>query len=60
LDVVTLVYILGNITLMRLFILETFQAIQKGHENQRLLVKILVETSGDTESRSDNFKELKE
>jgi hypothetical protein len=45
---------------MRLFILETFQAIQKGHENQRLLVKILVETSGDTESRSDNFKELKE
>jgi hypothetical protein len=36
-----------------------FQAIRKDHETQRLLMKILVETSGDTKSRRDYFKELK-
>lgn len=40
--------------------MEIFQAIRKDHEKQRLLMKILVETSGDTESRRNYFKELKE
>ena len=39
--------------------MEIFQAIRKDHETQRLLMKILVETSGDTKSRRDYFKELK-
>lgn len=40
--------------------MEIFQAIRKDHEKQRLLMKILVETSGDTDSRRDHFIELKE
>lgn len=40
--------------------MEIFQALRKDHEKQRLLMKILVETSGDTESRREYFAELKE
>ena len=40
--------------------MEIFQALRKDHEKQRLLMKILVETSGDTESRREYFTELKE
>lgn len=40
--------------------MEIFQAIRNDHEKQRLLMKILVETSGDTDSRRNYFKELKE
>jgi hypothetical protein len=40
--------------------MEIFQAIRKDHEKQRLLMKILVETSGDCESRQDFFSQLKE
>jgi hypothetical protein len=40
--------------------MEIFQAIRKDHEKQRLLIKILVETSGDCESRQDFFSQLKE
>ena len=40
--------------------MEIFQALRKDHEKQRLLMKILVETSGDTESRREYFSELKE
>ncbi|MBU3005648.1 hemerythrin domain-containing protein [Paraglaciecola arctica] len=40
--------------------MEIFQALRKDHEKQRLLMKILVETSGDTETRRAYFSELKE
>lgn len=40
--------------------MDIFQAIRKDHEKQRLLLKILVETSGESESRKDYFSELKE
>lgn len=40
--------------------MEIFEAIRKDHEKQRLLMKILVETSGDTESRRDFYAELKQ
>lgn len=40
--------------------MEIFQALRKDHEKQRLLMKILVETSGDTQSRRQYFSELKE
>jgi len=40
--------------------MEIFQAIRKDHEKQRLLMKILVDTSGETENRKEYFSELKE
>jgi hypothetical protein len=40
--------------------MEIFQAIRKDHEKQRLLMKILVETTGDSESRRRYFTELKQ
>tara|TARA_R110002167_G_scaffold77980_2_gene216168 strand:+ start:180 stop:611 length:432 start_codon:yes stop_codon:yes gene_type:complete len=40
--------------------MEIFQAIRKDHEKQRLLMKILVETSGETENRKEYFSELKD
>ncbi|MFA3791571.1 hemerythrin domain-containing protein [Aliiglaciecola sp. SL4] len=40
--------------------MEIFEAIRRDHEKQRLLMKILVETSGDTESRRDFYAELKQ
>jgi hypothetical protein len=50
---------LSNVKLTGLFIMEIFNAILKDHEKQRLLMRILVETSSDKESRSYSFKELK-
>jgi len=40
--------------------MEIFQAIRNDHEKQRSLMKVLVETSGDTRSRREPFTELKE
>ncbi len=40
--------------------MEIFEAIRKDHEKQRLLMKILVETSGSSETREAYFKELKQ
>ncbi|MFC3096125.1 hemerythrin domain-containing protein [Alteromonas sediminis] len=40
--------------------MKIFEAIRKDHEKQRLLMKILVETSGDTPSRREYFAELKQ
>lgn len=40
--------------------MEIFQAIRNDHEKQRSLMKVLVETSGDTRSRRESFTELKE
>lgn len=40
--------------------MEIFETIRKDHEKQRLLMKILVQTSGDSESRREHFEELKE
>ncbi|WJG09646.1 hemerythrin domain-containing protein [Aliiglaciecola sp. LCG003] len=39
--------------------MEIFTAIRKDHEKQRLLMKILVETTGNSESRQKYFTELK-
>ena len=39
--------------------MEIFEALRKDHERQRLLMKILVETTGDSESRRDFYEELK-
>lgn len=39
--------------------MEIFEAIRKDHERQRLLMKILVETTGDSESRRDFYEEFK-
>lgn len=39
--------------------MDIFTAIKSDHEKQRLLMKILVETSGDSESRRDFFADLK-
>jgi hemerythrin superfamily protein len=39
--------------------MEIFEAIRKDHEKQRLLMKILVETSGASDSRQTFFDDLK-
>ncbi len=39
--------------------MEIFEALRKDHERQRLLMKILVETSGDSDSRNEFYEELK-
>lgn len=40
--------------------MEIFETIRRDHEKQRLLMKILISTSGDSESRRQYFAELKE
>lgn len=40
--------------------MKIFEAIRRDHEKQRLLLKILLQTTGDSESRRFHFKELKE
>lgn len=37
-----------------------FEALRKDHEKQRLLLKILCETHGETEARREYFEELKQ
>ena len=37
-----------------------FEALRQDHEKQRLLLKILVETHGDTAARREYFNELKD
>ena len=37
-----------------------FESIRQDHEKQRLLLKILAETSGDTAARREYYAELKE
>ena len=37
-----------------------FEALRQDHEKQRLLLKILVETHGDTAARREYFDELKD
>ncbi|WP_100656436.1 hemerythrin domain-containing protein [Alteromonas flava] len=39
--------------------MQIFEAIRQDHERQRLLMKILVQTSGATEARKDYFDVLK-
>lgn len=39
--------------------MQIFEAIRKDHERQRLLMKILVETSGATKPRKEYFQDLK-
>ena len=39
--------------------MKIFEALRKDHEKQRLLLKILAETSGDTAARREYFQELK-
>ncbi|MBT0586682.1 hemerythrin domain-containing protein [Alteromonas oceanisediminis] len=39
--------------------MQIFEAIRQDHERQRLLLKILVETSGATEARREYFEDLK-
>ena len=39
--------------------MKIFEAIREDHEKQRLLMKVLVETSGASASREKYFKELK-
>lgn len=39
--------------------MEIFEALRKDHERQRLLMKILVETTGDSDSRRDFYEEFK-
>tara|TARA_R110000868_G_scaffold225785_1_gene478075 strand:- start:1197 stop:1634 length:438 start_codon:yes stop_codon:yes gene_type:complete len=39
--------------------MKIFEAIREDHEKQRLLMKVLVETSGASPSREKFFKELK-
>ncbi|WP_421131564.1 hemerythrin domain-containing protein [Alteromonas sp. A079] len=40
--------------------MKIFEALRQDHEKQRLLLKILAETSGDTEARREYYQELKE
>ncbi len=40
--------------------MKIFEALRKDHEKQRLLLKILAETSGDTAARREYFQELKD
>jgi len=40
--------------------MKIFEALRHDHEKQRLLLKILAETSGDTPARREYFDELKE
>lgn len=40
--------------------MKIFEALRNDHEKQRLLLKILAETSGDTPARREYFDELKE
>ena len=37
-----------------------FATLRQGHEQQRLLLKILAQTHGDTEARREYFEELKD
>tara|TARA_R110000787_G_scaffold82077_3_gene177717 strand:- start:2813 stop:2935 length:123 start_codon:yes stop_codon:yes gene_type:complete len=39
--------------------MDIFAALRNGHEKQRLLMKVLVETTGDSASRRDFFFDLK-
>ncbi|BFT30192.1 hemerythrin domain-containing protein [Alteromonas sp. D210916BOD_24] len=39
--------------------MKIFEALRQDHEKQRLLLKILAETSGDTAARREYFNELK-
>ncbi len=39
--------------------MKIFEALRQDHEKQRLLLKILAETSGDTAARREYFSELK-
>ena len=40
--------------------MKIFEALRKDQEKQRLLLKILAETSGDTAARREYFQELKD
>ncbi|MCW8092135.1 hemerythrin domain-containing protein [Alteromonas sp. ASW11-130] len=40
--------------------MKIFEALRQDHEKQRLLLKILAETSGDTPARREYYLELKE
>ncbi|MDB2331254.1 hemerythrin domain-containing protein [Alteromonas sp.] len=40
--------------------MKIFEALRQDHEKQRLLLKILAETSGDTEARREYYQELKD
>ena len=40
--------------------MKIFEALRQDHEKQRLLLKILSETSGDTPARREYYQELKE
>lgn len=40
--------------------MEIFETIRRDHEKQRLLMKILVSTSGDSEPRREYYAELKQ
>jgi len=40
--------------------MDIFAALRSDHEKQRLLMKVLVETSGDSASRRDFFQDLKQ
>ena len=39
--------------------MKIFEALRQDHEKQRLLLKILTETSGDTAARREYYQELK-
>ena len=39
--------------------MKIFEALRQDHEKQRLLLKILAETSGDTAARREYYQELK-
>ena len=40
--------------------MKIFEALRQDHEKQRLLLKILAETSGNTPARQEYFEELKQ
>ncbi len=40
--------------------MKIFEALRQDHEKQRLLLKILCETSGDTQARQEYYQELKD
>lgn len=40
--------------------MKIFEALRQDHEKQRLLLKILAETSGDTAARREYYQELKD
>jgi hypothetical protein len=40
--------------------MDIFSALRSDHEKQRLLMKVLVETTGDSASRRDFFSDLKQ